>query len=886
MLSIGSVGGTDSFSTLSRGTYSPPLHSRLTSTGSSSLRSLRSQNHFAAVTIQRVVRGFVCRRILWGRNGLLTNRAATKIQKTFRMHLGRKNAFERGKFMIYTHASRIQNLNKIFKAKQQLRVLRAEKTLERLILMQRKFRDRKERKLFRLFILKMKDNKCRQIQRALRGHNGRRRFKAIEARLHAKFLQLTRAVKSDAILSQNFTVKVTASMIDVTACRDAWSLLDFAITQFVGTNRQTAYLNCIMYVARRYPDFFFGRFFLCVILLFVWTAMGSQRVVVEDILAEALELSEYLKGESEIFARNFGEDEDDLPPSLRGVDVYSLYENRYGNEPRYMMEEVLEEFEMSYFRCAFRRHGYTEVTFSQMAIFLIVRSVVTQIHAVKLRCLERARILLRNARKKASSKAFEEMHLRIDLFDEYFGQDRKLILRRKRNFKDCVLSDWVRGQPAQIYRKGGRDDRLKLNVELDFFHHGDMIVVYGTVISSISNRSASSRVDLPCSSQPTSSKKWNESILIRPLVLLSRDVKALIDHSVAFVAKILHQSEDDVSRRGKWNILAEFLFHEIRIVSSECRHSKENKLPTSERRDNLFSRARITLPVLDYRHRERNSQLLEEYGLKLMQRTYRGFRGRSLWRRLNRRKLTRMSQQETTQSKLTQIIRCREHRYIHASKIQAHMRGYLWRKELSKYNRAAINCQRMYRGHAGRKKVKALVRRRLLGAPVHEMIRRGVILDELRITLIIYRCGLNYRVLGQDHINNCEYHGNVWQQEVDEFLEIYNSQFSGNSIAAKQQRVMPWQHMRVAELILGNLSLTSKIPTATKEFGAGSKRGIKALVFMKSAPGPGIGQTSGLQRGLKDTLPVLKKLERIEQRKQAELAAAELRYRKEHHHHH
>ena len=62
---------------------------------------------------------------------------------------------------------------------------------------------------------------------------------------------------------------------------------------------------------------------------------------------------------------------------------------------------------------------------------------------------------------------------------------------------------------------------------------------------------------------------WNEQILIRPLVLLSRDVKALTDHSVIYVANLLKQSKDDVSRRGKWNILAEYLFHDIRIVS--CR---------------------------------------------------------------------------------------------------------------------------------------------------------------------------------------------------------------------------------------------------------------------------------------------------------------------------
>lgn len=173
-----------------------------------------------------------------------------------------------------------------------------------------------------------------------------------------------------------------------------------------------------------------------------------------------------------------------------------------------------------------------------------------------------------------------------------------------------------------------------------------------------------------------------------------------------------------------------------------------------------------------------------------------------------------------------------------------------------------------------------------MGAPVIEMIRRGIVLEGLRITLVIHRCGLNYKLLGQDLINNCEYHGNVWQEEVDAFLEDYNKQFTGTTLAEQQKRVMPWQHPRVAELIAEHIALTTKITTVTTQFGAVSKRSEMQLVFMDKAKGRGIEQWTGLNRGLKDTaFSVMRKLKRIEDREQRKKEEAELNLRKQRHHH-
>ena len=269
-----------------------------------------------------------------------------------------------------------------------------------------------------------------------------------------------------------------------------------------------------------------------------------------------------------------------------------------------------------------------------------------------------------------------------------------------------------------------------------------------------------------------------------------------------------------------------------------------------------------------------------------MQRAYRGFLGRALWRRLSKRKLARMHQNDVTKRKVKVLEERRRGRYLLASRIQAMIRGYFWRKRLKIMKISAVTCQRSYRGYKGRVRVKALIRRRLLGAPVIEMIRRGIILEGLRITLVIHRCGLNYKLCGQDLINNCEYHGNVWQQEIDAFLEEYNKQFTGTTRVELQRRVMPWQHPRVAELIAEHISLTTKITTVTTQLGATSKSSEKQLVFMDKAEGRGIEQWSDLNRGLKDTAaPIMKKLKRIENREKRKKDEEELKLRKQRHHH-
>lgn len=251
----------------------------------------------------------------------------------------------------------------------------------------------------------------------------------------------------------------------------------------------------------------------------------------------------------------------------------------------------------------------------------------------------------------------------------------------------------------------------------------------------------------------------------------------------------------------------------------------------------------------------------------MLQRAYRGFRGRALWRRLSRRKQSRILHHETTRNKIDCLAKVHLHRYMMASTIQALVRGFLWRATMKLLNTYATTCQRMFRGYRGKNRAKAERRRQMFGVEVVEMMRRGTVISEMKITLVIYRCGLNYRLLAQDLINNAEYHGNVWSEEVSNYLNVYNKQF-GDSLQEKQKRVMPWQHERVVELLADNLSIAKRIVAATSQLGADSVRNPLVLVFAKGVHGRGITQKCGLQRVLKDQKGILLKLKRWNERQQ------------------
>ncbi len=67
-------------------------------------------------------------------------------------------------------------------------------------------------------------------------------------------------------------------------------------------------------------------------------------------------------------------------------------------------------------------------------------------------------------------------------------------------------------------------------------------------------------------------------------------------------------------------------------------------------------------------------------------------------------------------------------------------------------------------------------RLRAAGGPaVVEVLRRAVNISGRTLTLILYRSGISFKVVGNDLINGCQYVGFVYQPEIMDILKEHNS---------------------------------------------------------------------------------------------------------------
>lgn len=153
--------------------------------------------------------------------------------------------------------------------------------------------------------------------------------------------------------------------------------------------------------------------------------------------------------------------------------------------------------------------------------------------------------------------------------------------------------------------------------------------------------------------------------------------------------------------------------------------------------------------------------------------------------------------------------------------MQRLFRGYRWRKRLYQMKCASLVVQCAFRMHRARKIVSAERRRRAEGAPVVPMLGhgRGVQIGDIKFTLKIYRSGTNYRLEGLDFLRGVTYEGAVYTPEVMELIKTHNSSIVGTTLYANSQRIMPWQHERVTELIIANLGLMPKIAAVSTQLG-------------------------------------------------------------------
>ena len=68
-------------------------------------------------------------------------------------------------------------------------------------------------------------------------------------------------------------------------------------------------------------------------------------------------------------------------------------------------------------------------------------------------------------------------------------------------------------------------------------------------------------------------------------------------------------------------------------------------------------------------------------------------------------------------------------------------------------------------------------RRKAIGPEVVEVLRRGVRVSGLIVSVVISRCGGSYKVVGNDMVRGDRYEGYFYEPQVNTLLEEFNSQF-------------------------------------------------------------------------------------------------------------
>ena len=98
-------------------------------------------------------------------------------------------------------------------------------------------------------------------------------------------------------------------------------------------------------------------------------------------------------------------------------------------------------------------------------------------------------------------------------------------------------------------------------------------------------------------------------LVIRPLVLLAKEVELLLELAVNHTAKERQVTPEEVRQAGAYKVLGEYLSERVRVVS--C---KSLFLPGSMRSDEAAS-LRVVLPQIDYRRLEQNNVRTVDYSI-------------------------------------------------------------------------------------------------------------------------------------------------------------------------------------------------------------------------------------------------------------------------------
>ena len=628
---------------------------------------------------------------------------------------------------------------------------------------------------------------------------------------------------------------------------EQWNMLHTVLCNLVGTARPEFAVDQSLLLLHKYPDFLPGHFVHAVSMLSCWCAPAtrSAKLIREYYMEEAVAIVLRLQSIqlAELKAYN---DRNGLPEHNRDSPFCTLIMNAdvapyEGSNAREI--DYLFQLEKMYFSNGFITGGVCTRTLSLMATFVMVRSFssfgsgMQGLGPRQGDAIGRARRLFDRAKDSCAVREYEGINLRLDVFRNLFECTHESIMRHRKIFHD-------------LHEEGDDANKKPVQTDLEFYRCGEVLLVSGYIVSykereKTRGKSPSGRRDVNVC---PNSNKWTPAkcnVTLRPLVLLPHEALKVYEQGVVYTMKLLGKTEIEVRHKPKWKLLSEYVMQGIRIHS--CGRGRGPGIDPAPQMDGIGvcmqSVVRLSLPCIEYARQERNDIRVEHYCAKLLQRAFRGFQGRALWKRLHMRMVEQRRQKEAFRENFEKMKDLRDWRYSRLALIQSNVKGWYLRRVMTRKQKASVVIQCMARKYQAKQRVAQERIRRNGGPEVIEMIRRGTEVSGVKLMVVIYRCGMNYKIIGHDIMGGSQYQGFIYQPEIVKLIEDYNSQFPGTSWAAQQARIKPWQHVRVAEMLLQICSLTTSVSSLTKELCKGNLGRRTEMIFVPKshAIGPGIG---------------------------------------------
>lgn len=533
---------------------------------------------------------------------------------------------------------------------------------------------------------------------------------------------------------------------------------------------------------------------------------------------------------------------------------------------RQQEDETYEEVEYMYFRNLIERLGRNTITVTFMAIFIFIRDCVRcfgddpLLVKRRMKNIERAKRLLFAGSKHCPLTEIKEVQTRIDIYEDLFSNTLRELSSAIVKFNDMTYIDFDKAEPI-------KDKHVfpVITCNITILQTGEMIIVKAIMIQPQRNRHnkrmwpvLSRKYESHLPKEPPSMddeddeideddlldeneqldpevqkrrlrKKLEQltkdsvDIYIRPLVLSRSEVKFFSELAIKSLAVTLKTTEAEIRERGSWTNLSEYLMKKIRISTCSSKFKKPHVLGAAD--------LRVILPGLEYNRREKNQMKTELYATLDLQRCFRGFKGRSLFRRLFFRAKEARRQQRLHDSDYAKILEVRNFRLKCVKSIQAGARSYLWRNFMKKQHKMATKIQKVYRIFQALQKIRAEINRKKYGPPVIKMLEENQKFENLSLRVIVYRCGANYKIVGKAlEEEDTLAQGYIYSQEIQQLINVFNSSITGNSIEAKNLFLRINQHERVAQLVFENLGLVKAMIGITIELG--TRKIDPSLVFI------------------------------------------------------